>query len=354
VLAAVRAIYEPNSPTATKSLNGTTGKTIEWTEEISAAVLNSFKYTIATASTGDEITLSGPAPTGTTNTKLVVIDLGHSNKPNTDLPRFVLDNTFADGTNTRLAVNADAYLEFGSVPDGTVPYTGNLLVRRGGKVRETGTSGWGLGEDASISIVWGGNFAIFPGDRDGSAAVNQTTSGKMFDNWLIGAGGFITWDGLDGEANGVHIDIIQNNLRLHGKVTLARSLGTPYNIFLDQGSQLTIDVKLSGPQAQWPKGLWNNAAWPMSIKGVASTGSMPTIGVTTEPASTIIIKKGANVLRGFMADATSAITSTTDDMVLLAVREDTTTGTVYTSTGTTDVTTHFTGPIYVKTWKRYP
>jgi hypothetical protein len=226
VLTALRAIYEPNSPTATKNLNGT-NKVSEWTDAISATVLNSFTYKIASASNSDLITLSGTAPTASVNTKLVIIDLGYSDKTNTSVPEFFLGNSFTGGADTRLAVNAGAYLEFEGASDGAVgSYTGNLLIRRDGKARENGTSGWGLGVGAQISIAWGGNFAVLPGNRDGTAAENQVGAGaKMFDNWLIGTDGFITWDGSDGEASGTYIDIIQNNLRLHGAVTLKRSLG---------------------------------------------------------------------------------------------------------------------------------
>jgi hypothetical protein len=369
VLTAVKAIYEPNSPNPTpaKSLNGTAGKTIEWSDEISAAVLDAFVYSVAASSNDDLITLVGEVPSTSDTNNLVIIDLGYSDgTSNTSVPEFYMDDSFTGGGNTRLAVNDGAYLKFEKTSN-LDAFAGNLLIRKGGSARENGTSGWGLGQGSSISIVWGGNFAVFPGNRDGTAVPGQSglaaNGGKMFDNWLIGTDGFLTWDGSDGDASGAHIDIIQNNLRLHGAVTLARSLGAPYNIFLDQGSQFTIDVTqngLSGGQAGWPKGLWNNSLqlfpnspWVMAIKGVASAGNLPTIGSTTTPASTIIIKKGSNLLLGFMDTAANAITSDTDnDTVLYA----TGTNSNYTSSGTTGVTDQFvlpSGQTYITTWKTY-
>jgi hypothetical protein len=367
VLTAVSAIYEPNSPTVIKNLNGTVGKTSEWTPEISADVLAAFVYSVAVTSADDVITLVGTAPTASTNTKLVVIDLGYSDKMNTSVPKFYMNNSFTGGANTRLAVNAGTYMEFDKT-DSLGAFAGNLLIRNGGKARENGTSGWGLGQNAQISIVWGGNFAVFPGNKDGSAISGQTSlvtnDGKMFDNWLIGTNGFLTWDGSDAEASGTYIDIIQNNLHLHGAVTLERSLGTPYNIFLDQGSRFTIDVieeGISGGQQGWPKGLWNNSTQlspytfvARSIKGVASSGNMPTIGDTTETAATIVIKSDSNLLHGFIDTSTvtnaSTVTANDTDVVLYAASDGT-----YRSGTNSDVTSNFTPPtgIYIDTWKIY-
>jgi hypothetical protein len=77
----------------------------------------------------------------------------------------------------------------------------------------------------------------------------------------------------------------------------------------------------------------------MALKGVESTGNLPTIGTTTVPVSTIIIKKGANILKGFMDTVDNAITSDADadaDTVLYASSESSLS---YTSTGNTSVTT---------------
>jgi hypothetical protein len=138
------------------------------------------------------------------------------------------------------------------------------------------------------------------------------------DGWLIGKddGARIQWDGTDSQTGGAYIDIIPDNLRLHANVTLKKSLGTPYSIFIDKGFRLTIDAAVDTTNTDVQTGgLYCNFG-DVSIFGIEGSTPQSTQGPTPEAASTIVIKSGKAFMGFFKPNNAQLVAS--EDITLYA------------------------------------
>jgi hypothetical protein len=174
-----RAIYEPNKPDSTDSIES--GKSvIPYTEVISRTALALFTIVIEENSVKVEIKgTTLPNATGASVFNLIVIDIGIPDENNSDLPTFYIPDRelgFVSGNyaHLRLRVNNGAsrailadnssYIASGaghSCPDGYFN-GGAVEVMAGGKLRDGAYEGFPLGSNAVILNRSGSYLAVGP------------------------------------------------------------------------------------------------------------------------------------------------------------------------------------------------
>jgi hypothetical protein len=283
------AIYTPNAPGTTDDISFESDKkTITYNGPISEAVLNLFQFKIGgdakAAATRVEITGTElPTSNGADEKNLIVIDLGvPGTTDNKDLNFVILDQglgtTGEEYQHLRLRVNKGADLVIradnsgyinGSAGDScpTGLFTnGCVEVMEGGKLRDGAYEGFPLGSHAVLLNRYGSYLGIGPEEGSDDAKDNMAdTYGKWYSGWLVGPittvekdKPKIEWD--KGGKAADYLEVREGELATSTNMTVKKTLGLIYSVWLLDGVTVTIDAKESKENISGGNGLFANGS----------------------------------------------------------------------------------------------
>jgi hypothetical protein len=230
------AVYTPNAPESTDSLDG--GKSaLPYSEAISAKVLALFHLTIGTDPAGDTVEVRGEdLSVASSGGRFLVIDLGLPGGPAAGaftIPYRGLGSSGENYAHVWLRVNQDAGLvikagdqmdESGYLQNSTVEIMG------GAKLREEVPGALGAG----VTLL----------NRLNSYRANPAGSGTT---WLLGpreAQPIIAWD--TGDQNGDYFETRNDKLAFSANLIVREPLVLDYHVWFINGPSLTIDIASPG------------------------------------------------------------------------------------------------------------
>jgi hypothetical protein len=265
------AIYTPNAPGSTDSINESGKSTVPYDSTISANALGLFNVTVnkTADASKDKVELKENTNTylaplnakGSNSTTLVVIDIGVPGTANTGLPTFYIPVTSKSGDlglaagsgdygNIRLRVNQGAELviladnsAYISNGEGN-PYSGGKFnngcveVMSGGKLRDGAYEGFPLGTGAVILNRAGSYLSVGPepGTSDATSAQNDAYA-LYYAGYLIGPDGDprIQWNTTTG-----YLEVRPGKLAISGDVTVKKLLGLIYDAYFIGNTTVAI------------------------------------------------------------------------------------------------------------------
>jgi hypothetical protein len=306
------AIYTPNAPGAADTVES--GKAaLEYSAEISAAVLGLFTVTLGMTPAGDRVELGGTAlPSAASGT--IVIDLGLPGGGNEALPAFYipdrgLGSPSGDYSHLRLRVNRGASLVIeadnsayeGGGAGNPCPagyFNGGCVeVMAGGRLRDGAYEGFPLGEGAVIIARLGSWLAVGP-----ESSFSANTAGyapgrdRYYSGWLLGPAGEdarLCWD--PGDQNGSYLEIREGALAFDANITVKKSLSLSYSVWFINGPRLTIDAAGDGLSLSGRKGLFAQGSRRFYGTKSSSGGRNP-----GKPAAEIVLRPGSALSQSFL------------------------------------------------------
>ncbi|MDR1095585.1 MAG: hypothetical protein LBL31_04295, partial [Spirochaetaceae bacterium] len=255
------AVYTPNAPGSTDTVQETGKAAVAYNEKLSETVLGLFKITVGSAASGDRVEIKGYLPVASAETPgidryhPVVIDIGIGTPDktalNSGLPVFSVpfgglgspDISPEDYRHILLRVNGGARLiieadntdgESAACPYGYVT-GGTVEVMGGAELRNGAYRGFPLGKDSSIVARLNSRLAIGP----------ENAANEYYAGWFVGSvadDARICWG--SGDQNGSYIEIRDGcGLAFDVNLTVRKSIRVRHKVWFVNGPALTVSAQ---------------------------------------------------------------------------------------------------------------
>jgi hypothetical protein len=277
---------------------------------------------------GDKIELKGTAiPNSNSAAAPKEIHVGIPNADNASLPEFIIPpGALGDGSSTysgsRIVVNAGAYLNIDSDQTWTSVFggdtdnatqgkfnSGNITVKKGGKLRDSAYKLWPLGAGSTLSVLEGGFLAVGKGtgsgawaDSDVSDEETKEMAASWYGGWLIGDANAKIHLGSGGTTESFveAIEVRDGFVMVNGYATVKRDISLMYDVLLTRGSEVTIAADVTMLTGKSGGGTYDFYGQPETASPSFSTPN-------NSSPSAILLKSDKKIINSSLGDATGEV-----------------------------------------------